>query len=277
MRISFSSTESDKLIMNNVLMESQELSKYLLETVPFSYSSLSKLLSKYSFIYLKPVKGSLGSGVFSVRTADDLYLLSIGESKLRFNNIKELQKHLKRVINRADYLIQEGWEVMKFQGKHTDLRIIYQRPFDSWDYMGIGVRVAGSTKLAISNYSAGGNVISLYDYLSNNNYNKWHIEHLNLLLKSICKNSIDVIGKYYPNFRKLGFDIGVDKRLNPKIIEVNTAPQFKLFKEIDLDVYNKIKENSKTIKSYRYKHSSLSLGGIIKEVGQMPKNYAPKN
>jgi hypothetical protein len=136
--------------------------------------------------------------------------------------------------------------MLKYNNKIADIRVLFQKPYNNWLLEGIGVRI-GKNGYIVSNYTIGGNATTLEEYLSSNGFNKEIIEQKKEEIIILCQEGIHLLTKYFPNFKRLGFDIGLDYEAKPWIIEVNTSPNFNLFKALDMKIYEKIKENKKII------------------------------
>ncbi|SHK06437.1 YheC/D like ATP-grasp [Anaerobranca californiensis DSM 14826] len=246
MIISQNFQESNKLIKHQVLWQNPKIKKHLLETIPYSKKGLKEMLDKYHYLYIKPVNGSLGKGVMSIFYFNKKYILRERDKCHTFDSLENLERYISVFLKKEDYLIQQGLHLLKYNNRHTDIRVLFQKPYDTWLLEGIGVRI-GKIGYIVSNYTIGGNAITLENYLSSNGFDLKTIEKTKNRIITLCQEGIYSLTKSFPYFHRLGFDIGLDYSLTPWIIEVNTSPNFNLFKKLSLELYGKIKNNNEII------------------------------
>lgn len=93
-----------------------------------SVELIDELCGAYKKVYIKPANGALGTGIYQLtrtdggltvkHTNDAKTLLSIDYSDAA-SFLAEFQKH----HNPSDFLIQQGVDLIEFQGKPADFRV----------------------------------------------------------------------------------------------------------------------------------------------------------
>lgn len=261
-------TVASKMVKYQILNASALTRDHLLETVTFSVEKINKMLAKHTVIYIKPESGTYGRDIFSVSTVKGSYKVRQYEQSIIFQDFTSMAKYVQEIVkSKRRFIIQQGISPLEYDGKHVDLRVLFHRPNASWIFSGLGVKVAKSKEMIVTNFNQGAAIISFNEYLSD------YLTHTQIdLLKSkiefLCLEGCKTLSYVYPRFRQLGFDIAIDKNFKPWIIEVNTKPKYQLFRELDINVYNKIdfyhsqiekqyrKEKRVVKKPIKYQHSS---------------------
>jgi hypothetical protein len=199
-------------------------------------------------VILKPVSLSRGRGIFILEKnpkQDGGYILYDHQNEyLRQHlipNIKGLEKMLKELnILNKQYLYQTYIPLLKIYNRPLDVRVVMQKyDKNSWKCSGIECRVAGENEV-LTNIARGGEAMTLEDVVIgsgiNQPYDKIYESIINLCQK-FCY-LIDLKDEHYAEF---GLDIGLDQEGFPWIIEANIFPSFKGFKEMDYEMYLKIR------------------------------------
>lgn len=233
---------SSKMEKYLVLKECQIISEFLLETLPLSKGNLHLLLDKYQYVFVKPDIGSNGRKIFCI-SWDYANSFKIIDNEISYGSVEDLFSHVRSKVSSGRFIVQQGIYMKKYQGICVDIRVFMQKPHGKWLVSGAAARVASSPTSVITNYSSGGSVTTLSDYLLTCTSDTQKLGQVEDLIYSICNRGAFVLNTAYPNFAELGFDLVLDKQLKPWIIEVNTLPKFKLFKELDESIYEKIGKN----------------------------------
>jgi glutathione synthase/RimK-type ligase-like ATP-grasp enzyme len=231
----------------NVLLKNRVISKFIPVTRKLNQSVLNAMLNKFKMIYLKPINGTYGKGVIRVERHQErskiTYHYQQASDKKQYSTLPALYKSIMKYKMKREYIAQQGIYLLKYNNRLFDLRIMVQRNLKrAWETTGIIGRVAHPTKI-VTNYHSGGTPMSFKKifkaYLSDEQINEF-----NQTLYKFGQKVAVTLGKKYPNLNMLGIDVGVDKKLYPWIIEVNTNP--------DLYIFKKLKNKEIFQKMYRY-------------------------
>lgn len=247
-----------KIAKTLVLLEKENLSKYIPRTLKLSKRSLSSMLSQYKMVYVKPDLGMYGAGVMRVeKISDDLFQLQFETISHRYATIDLLYEGIKKHKNRGPYLIQQGIELLKHHDRRFDIRVMTQiNPRGRWETTGVIGRLAHPSRI-VTNYHSGGTPLA-YDTLMATHLTRFkqqkHFEQLQKLGITVAHQLLTK----YPKIKEVGLDIGLDSDHHPWILEVNTLPNPFIFRKLkDKSIFRKIS-----------RYASL--------YGRFEKRYCPK-
>ena len=171
-------------------------------------------LEQYDFLVIKPISGSSGRGVFSIRKKGKRFIYDKEEIdketlKARLNSLKAAEPHL----------YQEGISSPQIDERAFDIRLIYQRDGKGeLTHTGSYGRVAPQHEVT-ANLSVRGRVESL-DMLE-----QFFGEPIGERAKQLAEKALGHIASRY-RFGETGVDIMFDQDFQPKLIEVNSKPGF---------------------------------------------------
>jgi len=231
----------------NVLLQNRLTRKYIPKTRKLNQKVLTAMLNEFKMIYLKPINGTYGKGVIRVEKHLKNGLITFhyqqGTDKKRFLAFPGLYQTIMKHKMKREYIVQQGIHLLKYKKRLFDLRIMVQRNLKGiWESTGIIGRVAHPHKI-VTNYHSGGTPMSFKTifkpYLSDEQINEFH-----QLLNKFGQDIAVVLSKKYPLLNMLGIDVGVDEKLYPWVIEVNTNP--------DLYIFKKLKDKAIFQKMFRY-------------------------
>jgi glutathione synthase/RimK-type ligase-like ATP-grasp enzyme len=199
-------------------------------------------------IMLKPVSLSRGRGIFTLEKNQkpaEGYILYEHQNEFLLRHLISDNKALEEMLIKLNllnkqYLYQTYIPLLKINNRPLDVRVVMQKyDIKSWKCSGIECRVAGENEV-LTNISRGGEAMTLEDVVIGSgidqSYDKIYKSIINLCQK-FC-NLIDSKDEHYAEF---GLDIGLDQEGYPWIIEANIFPSFKGFKEMDYEMYLKIR------------------------------------
>jgi hypothetical protein len=245
-------TVSDKWVKHLISKEDPLISKHLPETDLFDKGTLKRFLNDYSVIFLKPVSGSMGSGIIRIKRIKNKYLLEADKKKELFNKKSKLIRSLKQIIRRKKYLVQQGIDLFSIDQRPVDFRVLLLKPGDKWEMMGI-MGKWGAPNRIVTNYSKGSLPITLERALKKSKlFTKKQSAQMENKLNVLGFRTAATLSKNFNNVRKAGLDVAIDTLQKPWILEVNTKPGSRLFKHHDdKTLYSKIRKYKKIIKRFQ--------------------------
>jgi glutathione synthase/RimK-type ligase-like ATP-grasp enzyme len=213
------------------------------------------MLRSYSSIFIKPNKGSGGSGIIRAKRKEKVYEVRCGQ-KRKYVRARSIYKAIKIYRKSSQrYLVQRGLRLAKYKGAIFDVRIYMQKPESEWMISGKVARVAAPRKF-VTNYQKGGHAASLRKVLTtlfpnNRNKVKSRLERIEKLSYSIAKTLDE-----RHSLRELGVDLAIEKNGRIWIIEANSKPGHMLFTQLrDKSQLNIIMNNKRLIYNYRSEHT----------------------
>lgn len=240
---------ASKLLKTRVMEKYEPLKFYIPETKLLTESSLYSMLHAHKMVFIKPDKGGGGSGIIRVkRTAKETY-------EVRFRNqrffVKESQLWTavrKRIFPNKAYLIQQGIDLVRVHGHPCDLRILLQKPRDRWEISGFVAKVAARGQF-VTNYCKGGKpvrAVELFNYLLMGDEKA--VRRLLYQLSEISLVTAKILNMRFPGLRELGIDVGLDRWGGIWILEVNTRPNFQMFRRVfGGSTYRRIVKNHRLV------------------------------
>ncbi|WP_269868443.1 YheC/YheD family protein [Paenibacillus caseinilyticus] len=217
------------------LLRSRKLRGFIPETRLWSRSNLLYLLRKYRMVYVKPVKGSGGKGVIRVEVrrvrGTTFFRYQHGKTVRTFTSFPLFYASLCRSKFSRPYLVQQGIPLLRMQGRPFDIRVMVQRaPGRGWRTTGIIGRLA-HPKRAVTNFHSEGRPLPLHVLFAS------HLPPARRRRYAAALQNLGVriarsLGRSFPGFRELGVDLGIDTKLHPWVLEVNTAPDALIFNEL---------------------------------------------
>lgn len=236
----------------DVLMQNAYTRKFIPKTMKLTEANLKSMLDQFKMVYVKPIHGTYGMGVIRIEKHNEQGLISYnyqqGETKKYFHTFTAMyQSIIKHKLNR-NYIIQQGIHLLRYKKRLCDLRIMVQRGLKgSWESTGIIARVAHPRKI-VTNYHNGGTPMSFEKIFSPFLENE-QIKEFKQILNRFGREIAVTMSRKYPKLNMLGIDVGVDRKLYPWIIEVNTNPDVYLFKNLkNKAIFHKMYRYAKHLK-----------------------------
>lgn len=215
-----------------LLNTNEELSPYLPETKPLTSANLADMLNHHKVVFIKPSNGSQGKGIVKARKDKNtgIILGLFGCQRIRRinagNSIEFLSK-IDSITKNKSYIVQQGIDLIKYQNSTFDIRIIYQKNgLGTWAISKKFVRVA-APKSSITNLSSGGRTersVIVLKHVFHNDKNL--IDEKNSEMEKLCEMIANTLESNSESiFGELGLDIGIDKKGQLWLIEVNSKPR----------------------------------------------------
>ncbi|SEN11437.1 Glutathione synthase/RimK-type ligase, ATP-grasp superfamily [Mesobacillus persicus] len=210
------------------LIQRKNLHTFLPATELFTKTTFLKLLEVYDDLYIKPLAGSQGRGIYWLTNEGDRFKLSFsdkeGMNQLLFPSSKEILTKLTGKLGSKAHLIQQGIPLLQWEGKRLDFRVLCHRTgLDKWDVTSVVARLSAENQFA-SNLALGGEQLRPQKILSLI-FGKDTARSKLSLMKELALEAADCISENMNGLMvELGVDIGIDSEGNLWIIEVNSKP-----------------------------------------------------
>jgi hypothetical protein len=237
----------DKWKRHQALTAYRRTRRYLPATRLLTGSSLNQFLNRYRTVFVKPVNGKGGLGVIRIRHWGNRYTMQRLKTIRQFHKRQRLTAYLKRSGGFRRHLVQQGIDLVAVRGRPVDFRVLMLRPGRSWEYMGIVGKMASPGKIVTNFHSGGKSVQFHWALLRAKGYGRQRSEQIR---RQIVQSSIVVARTFqnrFPNARRLGIDWAIDSNGKHWLIEVNTAPGYRLFKAQNIGLFRKIDMMTKQI------------------------------
>jgi glutathione synthase/RimK-type ligase-like ATP-grasp enzyme len=209
--------------------------------VRYSPTQLQEVLQRHSSVVIKPAIGSGGHGVVKIQKQNGKnYTLHTGLKKMTLNR-KNLPLQIKQLIGSRKYIIQQTIQLISYNNRPIDFRILLIKPKNTWIYGGVMGKCARKGKF-VTNHGQGGTPMTLQKAINSSQLrNRTRPNTMEKKLQTLGAQVSKTFDQYSTSFRVLGLDVAIDKKAKPWILEVNTYPNYKLFKyHSDKTLYGKI-------------------------------------
>lgn len=239
---------ASKRLKTMVLMTNHRVRPYIPETRRWDPLRLKQMLRRHTSLFIKPDKGGGGAG--AVR------LLKQGNGKIEIRTLNRqkvidsgsLFFYLKQCLRPGNnYIIQQGIDLGEIGGRPFDLRVHLQKPFFRWQISGICAKVAAPGQI-VTNHCKGGLPVEAKNALYHVARQQSRTVDLMKEIRTLSKETAHTLNAAFPGLKELGIDLGVDKNLRIWIFEVNTRPDFKMFRSLNNPrMYRRILKNHSLI------------------------------
>jgi len=231
---------NNKYGKHRIMMKKEELAKHLPPTATATKESVRRMAERHGSVYLKPILGTGGFGIFKLSLENGKFRLQNGTRSRLFGQYEKAYAAFVSSSQKKRYLVQKSIPLMRIKGRPFDLRIMVQRNSrHEWEVTGTVARLALPRKI-VTNYHSGGKPMPLWDLLGSH-VPKADRPGYEKRLNRLALQASSHVGAYFPRFRAYGVDVGIDEKLRPWIIEVNSKPDKSIFNALpDKQMYRKI-------------------------------------
>lgn len=224
---------ASKALKTKVMMENPGLLPYIPKTTWYTPHTLDRMLAVFPTVFIKPDKGGGGAGILRVQKERE------GRFQICFRKVCRSVERFRLagmvnglLIPGKRYLIQQGIDLARIQGRPVDIRILLQKPERKWVISGMVAKVAAQGQF-VTNHSKGGKPVSLEKAFALIWGKETPVASFLLdQLKELALRTAFVLDSRFPGIKELGIDVGADQSGRLWIFEVNTRPQFQMFRKV---------------------------------------------
>jgi hypothetical protein len=246
--------------VHNWLSQRKHLHAFLPETYLYKEALLSELLKNYNDLYLKPLNGSQGKGIYWIHNNQGTLLLAYsgkeGMKLQHYTNIEELSAVLAQQIGTKPHLVQQGIDLFKWEENRLDFRVLCHRTNNQeWKVTSVVARSSAEGHFA-SNLALGGKLLRPHQVLTSFFGKEFATIKLSLM-KELALEGADCVSRHVSGLMvELGVDIGIDVTGNLWLIEINSKPSKNLGERS-----GKIRPSAKAIIDYCFNDIDLGSEG----------------
>jgi hypothetical protein len=220
----------DKSEVFDALKKDGSLQRYLPESHSLhNFALLKSMCSKYSTVFLKPVKGSLGKGIIRISRIGESWQASYatagGTRRQMFSSLAKLYSSIAEKVKSVRYLIQQGLTLMEIGGRPVDFRALTQKNAKGdWMTTSIVSRTADSDHF-VSNLARGGTLSTVKASVARSNLPVMVRADAFRRLRTAALEIARGIDTFIPaHFGELGIDLALDSAGRVWLLEVNSKP-----------------------------------------------------
>jgi glutathione synthase/RimK-type ligase-like ATP-grasp enzyme len=184
------------------------------------------MLQRYPILYLKPANGSLGGGIIRLirQNGRIIYQSTTPSGTLTrlTHSLYHMNQILKQRIKKQSYLIQQGLNLVKCEGRPVDFRVLVQKNRSgNWTITSAVGRIANNQHI-VSNLAKGGTIRKASDLLKElKQIRKPSISQLRKKALEIAKTFESLADGH---FAELGIDLAIDQKGDIWLLEINSKP-----------------------------------------------------
>lgn len=224
----FNETFLNKQQVHNLLTKDANMRPLLPETHPYHPKRLRIMLNRHRIVYLKPTNGSLGQGIIRVTAVDGKWVCQYTEAASAVTRIfpraDEAFRHLRQRVagSRSRYLIQQGLNLVKWDGRPVDFRVLIQKNGKGiWSVTSTVARVANDQNI-VSNLARGGTLRKAGEVLA-------AVQAKNKpTLQQIRNKALSIVEAFerlsQGHYAELGVDLVLDQQGQLWLLELNSKP-----------------------------------------------------
>lgn len=224
----FNQTFLDKWEVYQKLNDDHKIIPYLPKTKLFQGPlTLKEMVHSYPVLFIKPVHGSMGRGIYRVSKTwngfDLQYSSTQGQKRKHFSQLNHLYTFLASRIKSKRFIVQEGIPILHLHERPVDFRILMQKnKTGKWAVTSMVSRI-GPINRFVSNIARGGEISRIITTLKKCCISQPHKIRRQLL--SIAKLSCESIEAHNPGlFAELGVDLAVTRSGKIYLLELNSKP-----------------------------------------------------
>jgi hypothetical protein len=202
----------------------EPLLPYLAETTELTELSLiPDWLKNYQSVFLKPVRGSRGLGMYRVSATSKGSFIVEGDIKKTSMDRKELFSFLTEKMKQDDYLIQKGISLFEVNGRKVDIRVYLQRDGNrNWRAIST-VPKFGAEKNVFTHIARGAEIMTM-DWLNQYGKSKGVQIPPTAIIEEVAIHSAEAITASFPDLAFLGIDVALDSQGRLWVLDLNPIP-----------------------------------------------------
>ncbi|WP_124726908.1 YheC/YheD family protein [Staphylospora marina] len=218
-----------KMQTHEILSTHPEIKPFLPPTARYQTpKDVLERLDKFGSVLIKPNGGSHGRGVVAINRTGDKWWVR-GRSKANhsfetwFFRLDDFLRWIRDFIGNTRYVIQPFLDLTTADGRPFDVRILVQKNEQfAWETTGMAVRI-GNPRTITSNLHGGGQAVKFEEFLAGN-YDESLANTIRKNIRFLSRTVPSHIEKNHGPLLELGLDVGIDKKGNVWILEVNSKP-----------------------------------------------------
>lgn len=233
--------DPSKWEIHKLYSEHPDLKKLLPPTDVLSRDTLSKFLNNYSYVYIKGRNEHTGLRIIKARkTAEGYEFVKVKGKPIYTGSIEDLYDQVKDGRRASSVLVQRAIDLAEIEGRPFSIRLMLMRDRkEKWQYAGMLAKVAGEKSVVTNIRRGGGYATTIEHALSKSlGYSPEQIKKMKEKLIDTSYQLISHATKQGYETYETGIDIGIDKKGQIWIIEVNLAyPSYGLFNRLEDKTY----------------------------------------
>lgn len=226
-----------------LLLHSKRVSKHIPKIQLLTPTNLSKMLQDFPSIYIKPNDSCRGKGILRVdQIHPTQYILRSRDSNSTSicRNIQDLWIAINQLKRNRFYVVQQGILSVTRSGHHCDIRVHMTRVHGKWLIAGMIGNIARAGGIITTESSGGVSVHVGYMLKKHLGYSHTQVKKTIQKIESVALHATRTISHNYPTWSEFGLDMGIDRKNNLWIFEVNITPGALVFQKLGKEAFHRI-------------------------------------
>ena len=193
---------------------------------------IETLLHLHHVIYLKPINGSHGDGIYQLKKEGHGVTVSSNLGwAIPYRSIEHFVQGLRKDYAIHDFIAQQGIELLQIDNQPTDFRVHTNKNKDGhWTVTAVAAKVSGGHTIT-THQLHGGTVETLYDVFPEQ---KERLQFLQQLSHTAITLSQVIDEKMTGHIGEIGLDLGIDQTGAIWMFEANSRPGREIFQHASL-------------------------------------------
>ncbi|MEB3100552.1 YheC/YheD family endospore coat-associated protein [Ferviditalea candida] len=236
---------ADKWTVYKKLYQNAEIRPHLpLTTTYTSKEDLFRTLKSSRVVYLKPIRGTGGRGIYKIEKFDrNRYILS--ERDLQHRIVKPVKLTEGQIVSRlekinisSNFVIQQGIDIHLNDKRVHDFRLLMQKNGEGkWEVTGCAGRIGPKGSIT-SNLHGGGKAVALQELLNRRFNDNAQVSSLRHQMVRFSHQVVRDLEREFGRLCELALDLAIDREGKLWLFEVNSKPSREVFSRIgDRDTY----------------------------------------
>lgn len=187
---------------------------------------IESALEDFHYLYLKPIHGSLGNGIYQIKKYKEHYYVRFRDENdetclYKFTKLTNLINFLKIDEKKNKYIVQEGIPLITSDNRMIDFRVHTNKDENGeWIVTAIASK-ASAQGSPTTHLLLGGTVQTLQEVFPEDEIRKINTKKLSQAAVAVSKE----LNKYWDaKLAEIGFDIGIDQNGKVWLFEANAKP-----------------------------------------------------
>lgn len=210
------------------ILQQTDIATYLPKTELIANNeTLERMCREHRAIYLKPVAGKAGNGIYRLTHVHGRYVLesSFGGKKTRqrSDSVADVWQFVQPLLQQTPYIAQQAISLLTYEQRPFDVRVLVQKDgHGQWGVSGVGIRVAGKGGIT-THVPQGGAILdrrrALVPY-----FGERRSRHILDSIRTLATNIAMRLDDHYRTLGEMSMDIGVTKEGELWFFEANAKP-----------------------------------------------------
>lgn len=213
----------NKLDKIHALLADPYIARHVPETMEYEADNLWAMLRRHRTVYVKPVKGHMGLGIFRIQKLTEARFEISSANHSQQVGEPQLVPEVTALLGDKSCFLQQGIDLATYKNCPFDIRIILQKPYKVWRLTLTSAKVANREDAVVTNVAQGATDYPLHDILRKYDQRRDPLVTFRELA-DLSHQIASVLGSAF-GMKIVGLDLALDKKGRIWFLEANNQPQ----------------------------------------------------